>query len=113
MQTLLPPVDVTALDGEIGTWLHDTMHDGLATGVDGWLDDDLAFLADWGFEPPAVEVPTLVVAGGQDLMVPVSHGHWLADRLPGDADVQDDEGHLSLLRGIDRVQGWLAERAAR
>lgn len=113
MRTLLPPADLAVLGGELGTWLHASMADGLRAGVDGWLDDDLAFVQPWGFALDDVRVPVLVMAGGQDLMVPVGHGAWLAQHVPGAAAlVDDDAGHLSLLAGIGRAHTWLLEQAA-
>ena len=73
-------------------------------GVDGWLDDDLAFSAPWGFDLSEITVPTFVWQGSEDLMVPFAHGQWLARRLseqpnrhPDSANhLLDGEGHLSI-----------------
>ena len=82
MATLLPPVDLAALTGEFADDLAASFRAAVANGIDGWLDDDLAFLQPWGFEPADVTVPTLLWQGVEDLMVPVSHGRWLAANLP-------------------------------
>lgn len=111
MRSLLPPVDLAALAAGAGEHLHVSMLRGLATSVDGWLDDDLAFVRPWGFELADVRVPALVVQGGQDLMVPASHGPWLASRLPDATPWFDAEaGHVSPLLDIGPVHDWLLER---
>jgi pimeloyl-ACP methyl ester carboxylesterase len=110
MATLLPPVDVAALDGGMATWLHASMIDGLSGSVDGWLDDDLAFTRSWGFDLAAISVPVLVIQGGQDLMVPVGHAPWLAAAIPGaQLRVDDAHGHISLLAALGDVHAWLIE----
>ena len=76
-----------------------------AHGVWGWVDDDLALLADWGFEVSEIEIPVLVRYGRTDVFVPPAHGDWLAANVPGctvKADVT--AGHL----GTDRTRN-LAE----
>lgn len=111
MASLLPPVDLRALEQDLGEWLHASMSDALAPGYDGWLDDDLAFVRDWGFSLADVRVPVLVVGGGQDLMVPVAHAHWLGAHVPGaEQDLDPDAGHLSLLESAGRLHAWLLER---
>jgi pimeloyl-ACP methyl ester carboxylesterase len=114
MASLLPAVDVAALTspGETGPGLGDWMHTGtiagLAPGHDGWLDDDLAFLAPWGLDLSTVTVPVLIMAGGADLMVPFAHGRWLAENVPNAERLFDeDEGHLSLLNRIGEVHTWI------
>lgn len=108
MRSLLPPVDVRALDGDGGDYLHASMVTGLAAGVDGWLDDDLAFVRPWGFDLSSVAVPVLVRQGGQDLMVPAAHGPWLAAHLTGSTGwFEPDEGHVSLAFDMSRVHAWL------
>ncbi len=78
--------------------------DGLAGGVDGWLDDDLAFTRDWGFALDRLRgVRVDVWQGAQDLMVPYAHGRWLAAQIPGvRAHLLPAEGHLSV--GVGRIQ---------
>jgi pimeloyl-ACP methyl ester carboxylesterase len=111
MASILPPVDVAALSAGFADHLHQSMSEALAPGYDGWLDDDLAFVTGWELDLAALRVPVLVVAGGQDLMVPAAHGRWLAEHVPGaQAWLRDDEGHLSLLRDIGQVHAWLVER---
>ena len=53
--------------------------------------------------------PVLIVHGADDRFVPVSHGHWLADRMPGaDAWIDDTNGHLTLLQSrVREVHEWL------
>jgi pimeloyl-ACP methyl ester carboxylesterase len=111
LQSILPPIDAALLKGEMGEFLYRWMTGGIARTVDGWVDDDLAFIGDWGFEPEQVRVPVLVVHGGQDLMVPFDHGQWLGARIPGvTTRFSTEEGHLSALRSIPDVHTWLLER---
>ena len=68
--------------------------------MDGWLDDDLAFVQPWGFDLAALSVPTFVWQGSDDLMVPFRHGQWLAGQIPGvTAHLERGEGHLSIAVG--------------
>lgn len=106
--TLLPPADVAALRGSVGPEILASDRIGLEHGVDGWLDDDLAFVAPWGFDPGSIAVPLLIWQGGADKMVPQGHGRWLIDHVPHTEAWQDpEEGHLSLLAGTPRVHEWL------
>ena len=67
-----------------------------STGPLGWADDDLACAAPWGFTLDQVQVPTAVWQGGQDLMVPLAHGRWIAAQLPASTlKVLPEHGHLS------------------
>ncbi|GAA5156729.1 alpha/beta hydrolase [Nocardioides marinquilinus] len=104
MSTLLPEVDRAAVRGERGTAYGEdvtaSMDEALRVGVDGWLDDDLAFVGDWGFDLADVRVPAFVWQGDEDLMVPPAHGAWLAAHLPdARAHLLPGEGHLSLALG--------------
>ncbi len=112
-QTLLGPADREVATGEFAAGLLEHMRAGLEPGVDGWLDDDRAFAAPWGFDLGAIRVPVLLWHGEQDKFVPFAHGVWLAERIPGvDARLTAEDGHLTLFqRRIPEVHAWLLERA--
>ena len=105
MATLLPPVDKAQLSGSFGDFLAEEFRQAVSHGVDGWLDDDLAFTRPWGFAPADVTVPTYLWQGSDDLMVPFAHGEWLAERIPGvTAHLEQGEGHLSIgLGAMERM----------
>jgi pimeloyl-ACP methyl ester carboxylesterase len=99
------------LTGELAAFLHRTFLVGNARGVDGWLDDDLAFTRAWGFDVADIAVPLQLWQGAQDLMVPHAHGEWLAAHIPGvDARFSEEDGHLTLTeRRLGEVHAWLLE----
>jgi pimeloyl-ACP methyl ester carboxylesterase len=97
MSGLLPPIDRDALTGPVAEWMVESFHRAMAQGIDGWLDDDLAFVRDWGFAPADIGVPVAIWQGGVDLMVPAAHGAWLAEHIPtARPHLLADHGHLSL-----------------
>jgi pimeloyl-ACP methyl ester carboxylesterase len=96
---LASPADRAALRGEPADYLVRLFRAGLAGGTDGWRDDDLAFVRDWGFSPAAdgKAAPVAVWHGDQDHMVPIAHGRWLAARIPAArTHLVAGTGHLSL-----------------
>jgi pimeloyl-ACP methyl ester carboxylesterase len=109
MRPFLSDVDAAVFDGAIGEFLRDSVHEALAGGVDGWVDDDLAFMKPWGFDLAEIEQPVLVLQGRQDLMVPYAHGAWLARKLPAsEPRLSETEGHLTLLvNETPAVLAWL------
>ena len=111
MSTLLPDVDRALLTEEFGEALAANCREGLRTGVDGWVDDDLAFTRPWGFDLGAIAVPVLLWQGSEDLMVPFAHGEWLADHVAGvTAHLLDGEGHLSV--GVGALDEMFADLRA-
>jgi pimeloyl-ACP methyl ester carboxylesterase len=111
MATLLPSVDRAALTDEFGADLAGSFGDALQVSVDGWLDDDLAFVTDWGFALDEIATPVQLWQGDLDLMVPFAHGQWLARHVPGvTAHLLTGEGHVSISVGaVDRMlDGLLA-----
>jgi pimeloyl-ACP methyl ester carboxylesterase len=112
MAPFLSDVDAAAMTGELAEHLHAMMHAGLADGVEGWIDDDLAFVKPWGFDVAAITVPTLIWQGVQDEMVPGAHGRWLLEHVAGaEGGVLDGEGHLTLfVNRVGEIQEWLLER---
>ena len=109
MASVLSPVDFDVFSGALAEYLHATLHGALDGGVDGWLDDDLAFTEPWGFDVASIDRPLLLLHGADDRFVPVSHGRWLAARIPGvEARITETDGHLTLLtRRMREVNDWL------
>jgi len=114
LDTLLPDVDRTVLTGEFAEDMVISFNEALGPGVEGWLEDDLAFTQPWGFDLAEISVPTMIWQGSADLMVPFGHGQWLASRVPGAAThLEADEGHLSIgIGALERMLDELASAAA-
>lgn len=61
----------------------------------GWYDDDIAFTQPWGFDLASITARVEIRYGRQDVLVPPSHGDWLASALPN-AEITrwPEHGHL-------------------
>lgn len=111
MLSVLSPPDREVFTGAVAQQLHESTALALSEGVDGWIDDDLAFTQPWGFSLGNVRTPVFLWQGEQDLMVPPAHAHWVADALPAcNARLLPDDGHLTVL--LNRPQEVLADLAA-
>jgi pimeloyl-ACP methyl ester carboxylesterase len=109
IETLLGPQDRAVLTGRFAAFMSESGRHGLAPGVDGWIDDDFAFLEPWGFDLAEIATPVLLLHGEDDRFVPVAHAHWLAERIPDvEARIDPADGHLTLLeRRMREVNEWL------
>jgi pimeloyl-ACP methyl ester carboxylesterase len=107
--SLLGEQDRSVLSEEFAGYILDSGALGTRDGVDGWLDDNLAFVQPWGFTPASIDRPVLLLHGTDDRFVPVSHGRWLAAHIPGvEARISAADGHLTLLeRRMHEVNDWL------
>jgi pimeloyl-ACP methyl ester carboxylesterase len=73
-----------------------SLQEATASGIWGWVDDDLAFVRPWGFDVAEIGVPVQVRYGVGDVLVPARHGEWLAQNVPNAHVIVDhDAGHLS------------------
>jgi pimeloyl-ACP methyl ester carboxylesterase len=94
---LVSDVDRATLTGAYAEHSCASLRGSLSNGIWGWLDDDLALVRSWGFDLDSIHVPVTIWHGAQDRFVPISHGRWLADHLPGARGrLLEHEGHLSL-----------------
>jgi pimeloyl-ACP methyl ester carboxylesterase len=110
---LLTDVDRAAFTGELAEFLAETNRAAISTGPWGWVDDDLAFARDWGFELAEIGVPVAIWHGRHDAMVPTAHGEWLTRHVPGARSrILDEEGHLSLVLRFGAVLDDLHADAA-
>ena len=111
---LVSDVDVASLRGPFAEWAAATLRKSVSTGIDGWRDDDLAFVRPWGFDIAAIRRPVAVWQGDQDRMVPFAHGEWLAAHLPtAQPHLLAGQGHLSLaVDAFDEIVGDLLDLAS-
>lgn len=108
LASLLPPADLAVLTDEFGQDMAANFREALRRSADGWIDDDLAFVAPWGFDLADVRVPVSLWQGTDDLMVPFAHGEWLSANVPGViAHLLPGDGHLSV--AIGRAEDMYAE----
>jgi pimeloyl-ACP methyl ester carboxylesterase len=86
----------------------DHLRNGLAPGVDGWVDDNIAFTKPWGFNLSSIHVPVYLAYGREDTLVPAAHGDWLAAHLTDAKVVIDEAGHLGDDATVEGEMAWLA-----
>jgi pimeloyl-ACP methyl ester carboxylesterase len=107
------PEDEAALAGE-WSWFIDVVRPAIAGGMGGFIDDDLAAVGAWGFDPADIVAPILLLHGGRDRAVPSSHDEWLARRCPSaELWLRPDDGHISILDQGAAALAWLREHAER
>lgn len=110
---MFTPADHAALSGT-WSWLNSVVGPAMADGPGGLIDDDLAYVAPWGFDPGQVTRPVLLLHGEQDRVVPCSHSRWLARHCPGaELRLSPDDGHISVLNSGASALAWLREQADR
>ncbi len=94
---LVSEADRVALTGDFASCVAASLRAALVNGIAGWRDDDLAFVADWGFPVGPMPAPVAIWQGDQDRMVPCAHGQWLAAHIPGArVHLRPGDGHLTL-----------------
>ena len=96
---LLSDVDKAALRSETSRRdLANACRHAFATGYYGFYDDDRVFFTPWGFDVDDIEVPVAVWYGDEDLMVPPTHGAWLARHVASATVTRKPaDGHISLV----------------
>ncbi len=110
---MFTPADHAALSGE-WSWLNSVVGPAMDAGTDGCLDDELAYVAPWGFEPAKAVAPVLLLHGGRDRVVPSSHSEWLAGCCPSAVlRLCPDDGHISVLNSGAATLEWLREHTDR
>jgi pimeloyl-ACP methyl ester carboxylesterase len=114
LRSLVSNVDEASISEEFGDFLAKSFRRAFANGPWGWYDDDLAFVAPWGFDLASIRAPVSIWQGRHDLMVPFAHGEWLVEHIPtARPQLRLEHGHLSLTVGsIDEILDDLVAAAA-
>jgi pimeloyl-ACP methyl ester carboxylesterase len=90
--------------------MRDHLTEAFRNGIWGWADDDLAFTRPWGFDVTEIRVPTRVVYGVEDVLVPRHHGEWLALNVPNaEVIVEEGRGHARDREVVTERYGWLIQ----
>jgi pimeloyl-ACP methyl ester carboxylesterase len=110
-ESLLCPVDLVVASSVLAGHIIASTRAGVGERLDGWFDDDLVGCLPWGFDVASISVPVLVWSGEQDQFVPVAHGRWLAEHIPGaEGRFTPEDGHLTIgQRRIPDVHAWLLD----
>jgi pimeloyl-ACP methyl ester carboxylesterase len=105
----LPKSDRAVIaDYGLKVMLSENFTEGLRNSPNGWIDDTLALIGPWGFDPARISVPVLLWHGTKDVFCPVSHTEWLARRMSS-AELHLVEGvsHFGAFEVLPRVLQWL------
>ncbi len=107
---MFTPADHAALAGD-WEWISTVVDPALEQGIDGLIDDALASVRPWGFDPAGITAPVLLVHGTADRVMPSAHSEWLARRIGGNAELilMKDAGHISVFSGASEALAWLAK----
>jgi pimeloyl-ACP methyl ester carboxylesterase len=97
--------DLRVLDSAVfRRLLTQTYLEGLRHGPYGWIDDVLAFRADWDFSFDAISGRVLLWHGKDDTFSPINHTWWLARQIPGaEVEVQTDTAHFGAMEVLPRI----------
>lgn len=76
-------------------------------GVDGCVDDMLAFTRPWQFSVADVRGPVSIWYGPTDVLVPRAHADWLLAHIPGAEPHELSGGHLLAEQDSRQIYRWL------
>ncbi|WP_328402335.1 alpha/beta hydrolase [Streptomyces sp. NBC_00390] len=97
-------------DAGVRSMLLRNYREALRTSAYGWIDDALAFLSPWGFDPADIKGPVMLWHGEKDVFAPVGHSRWLAQRIPGvTAVLEPAAAHFDALHALPRILTWLLD----
>ncbi|OKJ11879.1 alpha/beta fold hydrolase [Kitasatospora sp. CB01950] len=106
---LTAPDRTVVADVGIRRMLQSTYRQAFRYGADGWIDDVLAFIADWGFAVDTIGVPVRIWHGADDKFSPVGHSAWLADHIPGaQLYLEPGAAHFGSLKEMTDAIRWAA-----
>ena len=79
-------------------------------GVWGYVDDIFCLIQPWSFDVTEIRVPTRILYGLTDVLVPRQHGEWLAHNVPNAEAVIDEKGgHFADPDLVAERFGWLVQ----
>jgi pimeloyl-ACP methyl ester carboxylesterase len=76
-------------------------------GIDGWIDDGIAFTRAWGFDITRISAAVSIWYGPDDALCPRGHTDWLLGHIPGSEGHVLPGGHLLDVSSLQRLYRWL------
>jgi pimeloyl-ACP methyl ester carboxylesterase len=108
-ESVFTAADWAALDGDWGELGADAQAAG-EWGGGGAVDDDCAFVFDWGTDIRSITARALIVQGEDDRMIPAGHATRILTLLPDATSWWfAGDGHVSVLRAFPHALDWLIE----
>jgi pimeloyl-ACP methyl ester carboxylesterase len=80
-------------------------------GLDGWVDDDIALVRPWGFDPASISVPVSIWHGTRDTRIPRAHTDWLLTHLPSAQGHEHPDGHDPSKASYHQILSWITATA--
>ena len=101
----MPPGDqLVFADEAMREMFADDLLRGSRTNMQALFLDAALFGRAWGFALGDIRVPVHLWYGDADIIVPVAHGHHMAERIPNSVlRIRPDEGHLGGLGASDEI----------
>ena len=92
--------------------VREMINEAFRTGVWGIVDDMLCITRPWGFDVAEIRVPTRIMYGLTDALVPRQHGDWLAGHVPNaEVVIEEEAGHLFDAARVTEHYRWLLQPA--
>ena len=89
--------------------LLEALTEAAVQGGAGYVEDELASVADWGFDLAAIRAPTRFVQARDDKSVPAEHGQWFITQVGHAELVWVDGDHFGPRHEPDmRLMAWTA-----
>ena len=109
IDAILDPADVAAARAmNMRPGMIAQLRDAFQNGAEGWFEDDLVTVRPWAFALDDVRAEVWLWQGERDRLVPVSHGRYLASRMPRCTGLfLPDDGHVSPLMRLPEILDWL------
>jgi pimeloyl-ACP methyl ester carboxylesterase len=86
------------------------INEAFRQGVWGYVDDIFCLIQPWGFEVTEIRVPTRILYGLTDVLVPRQHGEWLAQNVPdAEAVIDEQGGHMPDPNLVTERFAWLVQ----
>lgn len=77
-------------------------------GIDGWIDDCIATVSDWGFDLADIKPPVSVWWGPDDVLCPPAHSEWLLAHIPHAERRRLPNGHMLDEPELDAICTWVS-----